>query len=193
MPVTRGPFYPAPQDLQWSDDLTVRDHSGISAQGVRLYVTGRVRDAYCRPVAGARVELWQADANGLYKHVFSRKRRGVELDPGFKYFGYVKSDEDGAYLFKTIRPKWYHDASTIRCAHLHFLISHPKHGEVATQMMFAGREEDSIRAWDPVFQNLADRLQEQLIVRPIPAQEHAAFRGSEQGAEVAHFDQAFLR
>src|SRR5690348_2805632 len=60
---TAGPFYPLALPADADNDLIhVAGRSG-SAKGTVTYVTGRVLDPDGRPVSGARVEVWQCDAN----------------------------------------------------------------------------------------------------------------------------------
>ena len=89
-PMTEGPFYPDrfPSDADW--DLTRVQGRPQPASGTPLEVTGRVMDRSGRPRAGARVEIWQCDANGNYHHVAVA---GKDLDPNFQGFGAVTTDE----------------------------------------------------------------------------------------------------
>ena len=54
---------------------------GQSTIGPRIIVHGQVRDEFARPVAGALIEVWQANAGGRYRH----KKEGylAALDPNF--------------------------------------------------------------------------------------------------------------
>src|SRR5205807_6753818 len=61
---TPGPFYPQtfPQDSD-NDLVHVAGHAG-TAKGSIARIGGHILDPDGRPVAGARVEIWQCDANG---------------------------------------------------------------------------------------------------------------------------------
>lgn len=59
-------------------------------------------DEHGRPVAKARVEIWQCDANGRYRH--PGDRGGAPQDPNFQGYGELTTAADGAYRFRTIRP-----------------------------------------------------------------------------------------
>src|SRR6478672_7807250 len=65
---TPGPFYPLsfPQDAD-NDLVHVAGHQG-TAQGSITQIIGRIHDPNGRPVSGARVEIWQCDANGRYHY-----------------------------------------------------------------------------------------------------------------------------
>src|SRR4029077_3646648 len=66
---TAGPFYPLALPPDSDNDLIHIAGRDGPARGTVTYVSGRVLDADERPVAGARVEIWQCDANGRYHYV----------------------------------------------------------------------------------------------------------------------------
>ena len=78
--MAEGPFHPFGGGTgpagdrrlrKWTDsdvDLTFVSDDPGTAQGYVAYVTGKVVDEDGRPVAGARVEVWQACASGRYNH-----------------------------------------------------------------------------------------------------------------------------
>lgn len=69
--------------------------------GERILVHGRVLDEFARPVAGALVEIWQADANGIFPGTDPRG----PADPNFTGWGRRAGDYDtGEWEFETIRP-----------------------------------------------------------------------------------------
>ncbi len=129
---TRGPFYPARGIAGVALDLTRTRPDGPPARGDLLYLSGRVLDRACRPVAGAEVEIWQADATGRYNHPLEADRG--PLDPNFRYWGEAVTDGEGRYAFKTIVPAPYDG----RTAHIHFRVRAREHPELVTQMYFAG-------------------------------------------------------
>ena len=63
-PQTTGPFYPVYDQVDKDVDLTRLVGHEDSAAGEVIRVHGQVLDERCKPVAGALVDLWQADANG---------------------------------------------------------------------------------------------------------------------------------
>ena len=71
-------------------------------QGERIMLRGRVLDGNGVPVDDAVVEIWQADANGIYNHPNDAQQG--QADPAFFGFGRASSDDDGHYWFKTIKP-----------------------------------------------------------------------------------------
>ncbi len=164
-----GPFYPR-QPIPSAFDLTQVPGKQGRAAGDTLYVFGRILDEQCRPVAGARVEIWQADPNGRYRH--ERATGKTPLDPNFHYFGYVIANERGEYLFKTIRPGKYSFGSLRRAPHIHFKVKSANHRLLSSEMYFAGDEK--LMAGDPVFLEAPEADRTALIVAP---QSPSAFAG----------------
>jgi len=71
-------------------------------KGERITVTGRVLDGTGTPLRDALVEIWQADADGLYNS--PSEVRG-SADPNFTGWGRCPSDMDtGVFRFETIKP-----------------------------------------------------------------------------------------
>ncbi len=71
--------------------------------GERVRVEGRVLDGDGQPVPDAMVEIWQANAAGRYNHPADRREEAA-LDPGFRGFGRLGTDGDGAFRFETVKP-----------------------------------------------------------------------------------------
>ena len=113
---------------------------GQSAIGPRLIVHGKVRDQVGRPVAGALVEVWQANAGGRYRH--KNEAYLAALDPNFGGCGRVITGEDGSYAFLTIRPgpyPWPNGPNDWRPSHIHFsLLARGFAQRLITQMYFEG-------------------------------------------------------
>ncbi len=72
------------------------------AAGQRIYIQGRVLDGDGQPVSDALIEIWHADANGVYSH--PSDPRHAEADPHFRGFGRCATDDEGYFWFKTIKP-----------------------------------------------------------------------------------------
>src|SRR6476620_5799480 len=83
---TPGPFYPLnfPQDAD-NDLVHVAGHQE-TAQGNITRITGRILDLNGRPIPGARVEIWQCDANGRY-HYVRDGRAAQPRDENFQGYG----------------------------------------------------------------------------------------------------------
>ena len=141
-----GPFYPEALPSESDADL-VRIGPGPAALGEEIEVTGQVLGMDGRPIAGGFVELWQANANGRYSH--SRDNSPAPLDPNFQGYGVVRTDEQGRYRFRTIKPGEYPG----RTRHLHFRIGGPGFEALPTQMYFAG---DTGNAGDFLWNGIRD-------------------------------------
>ncbi|MCW5729839.1 MAG: intradiol ring-cleavage dioxygenase [Alphaproteobacteria bacterium] len=126
---TAGPFYPdrLPADRD-SDLVRIAGRAGEAA-GEILGLEGRVLTRDGHPVAGARIEIWQVDAQGRY---LAERDRGP--DPDFQGYGASQCDAGGRYSFRTIRPVAY----TGRTPHIHIRVHHPDGRELTTQMYLAG-------------------------------------------------------
>ena len=113
---------------------------GEMAIGPRIIVQGRVLDDAGRPVPGALVELWQANAGGRYRH--KKESYLAPLDPNFGGCGRVITDEQGWYEFRTVQPgpyPWPNGPNDWRPAHIHFSVfGHAFAQRLITQMYFEG-------------------------------------------------------
>ena len=145
------------------NDLT-RQHPE-EPQGQRIIVAGRVVDEAGRPVVGALVEVWQANAAGRYWHV--KDDHPAPLDPNFTGAGRTITDAAGRYQFTTIKPgayPWRNHANAWRPAHIHFsLFGTEFRTRLVTQMYFP---DDVMFPHDPIFGSIADeRARQRLISR----------------------------
>lgn len=135
-----GPFHPIDEDVETDADLTRLHGHSEAAIGETILVRGRVFNVDGEPLRGALVDVWQANHHGRYSH--PRDPNTAPLDPNFQGWGLMKTDVDGRYGFKSIKPGAYPlsflGANGLRCRHIHFKVSHPGHGELITQMYFDG-------------------------------------------------------
>ncbi|MBQ2263708.1 MAG: protocatechuate 3,4-dioxygenase subunit alpha [Loktanella sp.] len=75
-----------------------RDIAGPNAQGERITVTGQVTDGVGALVKDVLIEVWQANAAGIYPG------KGT-VENGFRGWGRVISDFDtGVFSFETVKP-----------------------------------------------------------------------------------------
>jgi protocatechuate 3,4-dioxygenase, beta subunit len=130
---TQGPFYPQSFPADSDNDLVHVVGRGEPARGMPTQVAGRVLDRYGRPLRGARVEIWQCDANGRYHHAGDDRGDRVR-DDNFQGFGRTLTDGNGSYRFLTIRPVPYPG----RTPHIHFAVLVPGLPRFVTQMYVAG-------------------------------------------------------
>jgi len=114
-------FSAAAQDT--TEDLT----------GQPILLQGQLVDISGAPIAGALIELWQADINGNYDH--PNDAASSELLPDFQYFGTTLTDEGGYYAFLTVKPAAYES----RPPHLHYKVKIDGQTALTSQWYF---EED---------------------------------------------------
>jgi protocatechuate 3,4-dioxygenase, beta subunit len=124
------------------DDDLIHNYAaaGETALGPRILVHGRVLDQSGRGVAGALVEVWQANAGGRYRH----RNEGylAPLDPNFGGCGRCLTDAQGYFRFTSIQPApypWPNGPNSWRPAHIHFSLFGPAFAQrLITQMYFEG-------------------------------------------------------
>jgi protocatechuate 3,4-dioxygenase beta subunit len=102
---SEGPFYPRRLPSDDDNDLIRVEGADREAAGDILHLTGRVLDRNENAIAGARVEIWQCDANGVYHHQGDRRRD--QRDNAFQGFGHALGDNTGQFSFRTIVPVPY--------------------------------------------------------------------------------------
>jgi protocatechuate 3,4-dioxygenase beta subunit len=127
-----GPFYPAELPLDDDNDLVHVDGQDAVAQGEIADLRGRLLDRNGRPLRGLRIEIWQCDAHGRYRHPRDPGRRPI--DPGFQGFGHAVSDAEGRYRFLTIKPVPYPG----RTPHIHVAVYPQGERPFVTQLYVEG-------------------------------------------------------
>jgi protocatechuate 3,4-dioxygenase, beta subunit len=180
-PQTPGPYYPSHDRPDEDPDLTqVKGRPGRAA-GEIVYVRGRVLDEACTPVAGALVEIWQANSRGRYDHERDAGNPR-SLDPNFQSWAEMLTDAEGGFRFKTIKPGAYpaDDSGWIRPPHIHFRVSRRGYHELVTQMYFAG---EPLNDRDRIREALAPEDRERVTVALEPAGGE-----SEAGSRLGRFD-----
>jgi len=127
-----GPFYPTELPLDDDNDLVHVAGSDAPAKGQATDLTGRLLDVNGRALPDTRIEIWQCDANGRYRHPRDPGRQ--QPDAGFQGFGHTTTDAAGRYRFLTIRPVPYPG----RTPHIHVAV-YPSGGQpFVTQLYVAG-------------------------------------------------------
>ena len=126
------------------------------APGVPFFVEARVRDLAGRPIAGAEVDVWQADDDGLYDV------QRPELGDTRRARGVLHADAAGVVRFRTVTPTAYpvptdgpvgrmllaSGRHPWRPAHLHFRIRAPGFETLVTHIF---RDGDPYLDSDTVF------------------------------------------
>jgi protocatechuate 3,4-dioxygenase beta subunit len=140
-----GPFYPLNRTADGTTDLAESPSRPGRADGELLKVEGQVLTLTGRPVAGARVEIWQANSLGKYRH--PSDTTPVPIDPNFDGFAVLKTDQQGRYQFRTIKPGGYRTPhGDIRPPHIHFMVDFGA-DRLITQLYFAGEPGNATDRW----------------------------------------------
>jgi protocatechuate 3,4-dioxygenase beta subunit len=118
-----GPFYKAGAPARASIA-----EAGSKAE--KLLLTGVVRSADCKPLAGVTLDFWQADAEGAYDN------------QGYRYRGVVTTDAQGRYRLETNLPPPYMG----RPRHIHVKLQRPGGKVLTTQLYFPGESRGADRS-----------------------------------------------
>lgn len=135
-PATEGPFYPDRLPLDTDNDLLRIGPGGKQATGQIFHLTGRVVDKAGLALPGFSIEIWQCDANGVYRHTGDTRRDAS--DPYFQGFGRTATDRTGRYRFRTITPVSYPG----RTPHIHFKVRAANRREFTSQLYIAGHPQN---------------------------------------------------
>jgi protocatechuate 3,4-dioxygenase beta subunit len=131
---TEGPYYiSGTQELK---DGNV-NYTGLSGDEVRVSGHVYAGEDTEAPVAGAKVEIWQADTEGHY-HPQANGDASQYTADALALRGYVVSDGSGAYSFTTIYPGYYEG----RTRHIHLRASAEAYGAIVTQLIVPAKEGD---------------------------------------------------
>jgi len=121
-----GPFHlPDAPELPLGSDIC------LDQKGDPMLVRGRILSIDGTPLAGARLDVWQANDEGFY----DVQQKGIQ--PDFNLRGVFRTNERGEYWFRGVKPKYYPipqdgpvgallnalDRHPYRPAHLHYIIS----------------------------------------------------------------------
>ncbi|MCL4746470.1 MAG: 6-chlorohydroxyquinol-1,2-dioxygenase, partial [Burkholderiaceae bacterium] len=131
-----GPFYIAGAPIVAVGTNLVGDN-----RGERVLLHGRVLDTEGKPIAGALLDFWQTNADGLY----------VQQDPTQSTYNLrcrMASDDEGRYALVTVKPRHYSvpydgpggdllraaERNAERPAHFHVLVTAPGHKRLVTEV-----------------------------------------------------------
>ena len=156
---TVGPFFEL--GLQW---LNCDNLAGEGVAGERVAIRGRVIDGDGVGVPDALVEVWQANALGKYAHPEDRQNK--PLEPGFRGYGRIPTDQRGAFAFATIKPGPVPGPRGKEQAP-HLVISVFMRGlmrRLTTRMYFPG---DALLATDPILKLVAPARRSTLVAKII--------------------------
>ena len=157
---TAGPFYPPPDqrpgDTDW--DLVKVEGQVREAGGEVMHLSGRVLDRTGAPLPGTLVEIWQCDVHGRYHHIGDRSSERP-LDEAFQGFGAVRTDAEGRYRFRTIKPVPYPG----RTPHIHARVVPGDGRDLVTQIYL---ERHALNRRDWIFRSLGAGAQAAATIDP---------------------------
>jgi len=126
------------------DEMLVTDET----KGQRILIKGQVTDGNGDPIPDAMLEIWQADANGIYND--PQDPNQAQADTNFRGFGRAATNQDGIFTFKTIKPGVVaYDESTNQAPHVNVRIfARGMLIHIYTRLYFS--DEQDANADDPV-------------------------------------------
>ncbi|MCU0899200.1 MAG: intradiol ring-cleavage dioxygenase [Cypionkella sp.] len=146
-----GPFH-----VEDAPELPMGADICLDQKGTPMRVHGRIVDTEGNPVAGAKIDVWQANDEGFY----DVQQKGIQ--PDFNLRGVFRTGADGRYHFRGVKPKFYPipDDGPVgrllralgrhpyRPAHLHYIITAPGFAPLITHIF---DPDDPYIASDAVF------------------------------------------
>jgi hydroxyquinol 1,2-dioxygenase len=136
-----GPFF-----VEGASGVELEGDIAFGAPGEPCWVEGSVRDTDGMPLAGAVLEIWECDEDGLYDVQYEGQRTAAR--------GRLSADDQGDFRFWALTPVPYaipHDGpvgrlldaaqrSPMRAPHLHFLVSASGCRTLITHIFVEGEE-----------------------------------------------------
>jgi len=152
---TVGPFFPPRYVDAGANDLT--RFEGHAAQGEAIEISGSVRQEDGAALENLVVEIWQADAKGVYRHPADPRHR--EADANFLGWGRAATDKEGGYRFRTVLP----GAPAGRARHVNFMLMFSGLMRILKTTMFfeGGKANDA----DPVLAAVPAARRKLLVAR----------------------------
>ncbi len=145
---TEGPFF-VDARLDRSD-IRSDPSTGAVSEGVPLtlrFNVSRILAGSCSALAGALVDVWQCDADGVYSGVEDDGAPASARNAKFLR-GHRRTDSNGVARFTTIFPGWYRG----RAVHVHFKVRTEVEGrpyEYTSQIYFDEALIDRVHARAP--------------------------------------------
>lgn len=178
--LTEGPYFLDGQMAR--SDIRIEPTDGSVKVGLPLALTfliSQVSDNACAPLAGAVVDVWHCDVEGVYSGVQDRR---FDTTGQTWLRGYQVTGTDGRAHFQTIYPGWYSG----RAVHIHFKVRTPGPGgntwEFTSQLFFPENINAEVFSQEPYaakgladVPNSADGIYrnggDQLLLDLVPTQE----------------------
>jgi hydroxyquinol 1,2-dioxygenase len=138
----QGPFY-----WEGAPELPRGSNLAAGVKGEPAFYSGRVLSTEGRPLANALLDIWSGDGEGNYD-------MQIPGEQGMKARGRIRTDGEGRYWFRSIRPTCYPVPTDgpvgqmlrkmgrhpYRPGHLHLIVSAPGHLPATTHLFVAGSQ-----------------------------------------------------
>ncbi|WP_323776761.1 protocatechuate 3,4-dioxygenase subunit alpha [Leisingera sp.] len=166
---TAGPYVhiglaPGAAGFEIFDQELGRDIAGPNAKGERIRVEGMVTDGTGSPVKDALLEIWQANADGIYAH----PEHAGAVEDGFRGWGRVITDfGTGEWGFDSVKPGPVMGRNgNIMAPHINmWIVARGINTGLNTRIYF--EDEDEANAADPVLGIIEwERRRQTLIAKP---------------------------
>jgi hydroxyquinol 1,2-dioxygenase len=136
----QGPYY-----WEGAPELPNGSDLAVGVKGEPAFYSGRVLGSDGKPIAGALLDIWSGDGEGTYD-------MQMEDDVGMKARGRIRTDDQGRYSFRSIKPEYYPVPTDgpvgrmldkmgrhpMRPGHIHMIVSAPGHAPITTHLFAAG-------------------------------------------------------
>jgi hydroxyquinol 1,2-dioxygenase len=134
-----GPFY-----WHGAPELPRGSNLAVDVKGEPAFYSGRVLGIDGRPLENALLDIWSRNGEGNYD-------MQIPEEQGMKARGRIRTDAQGRYWFRSIRPTFYPVPTdgpvgrmlrkmgrhTFRPGHIHMIVSAPGHLPVTTHLFVA--------------------------------------------------------
>lgn len=171
---TIGPFFPY-DFVTGCEDLT--QCNGQTALGQHITISGQVLEVGGRPTRNTILEIWQTDANGVFRNPLDP--RYSEADTGFCGWGRARTDTQGKYRFRTVLPGSYSENGATRCPHINVMVLGLGLTHRLVTTIFFG--DSAVAVHDPVLNCVPEDVRPRLFAVPEPSLD-------EDGASGYRFD-----
>ena len=185
-----GPFH-----MVESPPRELGGNIALDGKGEPCLVTGQVTGSDGEPLAGALVDVWQANDDGFY----DVQQPGIQPERNLR--GLFTADDQGRFWFRSIVPRFYPipddgpvgellaatERHPNRPAHVHFIVTAPDHRPVTTHLFVDG---------SPYIDSDAVFGVKESLIREFPVVDdptRAAEVGLPNPFRTVHFDVALLR
>ena len=138
-----GPFHVAD-----APEYELGANISLDGKGEPCFVHGRVTDENGQPIANAKLDVWQSNADGFYDV------QQPDVQPHMNLRGVFRSNTDGRYWFRSQKPQYYPVPTDgpvgklltgtgrhpYRPAHLHYIVTADSYQPVTTHIFVRGDE-----------------------------------------------------